>query len=204
MILVCGQDDLRDTARPPCGGAPACPGLENNQRMPRHPASTGDMVSCWACRRPWQRRAPPGRGRSPRRRCAASWPCRPWASRWRRARRRRRTHLAVGSSHVDLTHRCRPPPPAPGAAAPPASSTSTRPSSDINALQSLVGFTEDFVVPNYYIRGAITRRPPPGGAHPDRAVGDRDPGQARRGALLALKLPTGTLVTARLPIGVVE
>jgi curli biogenesis system outer membrane secretion channel CsgG len=28
---------------------------------------------------------------------------------------------------------------------------------DINALQNLVGFTEDFLVPNYYIRGAITQ-----------------------------------------------
>lgn len=28
---------------------------------------------------------------------------------------------------------------------------------DVNALQNLVGFTNDFVVPNYYIRGAITQ-----------------------------------------------
>lgn len=28
---------------------------------------------------------------------------------------------------------------------------------DVNALQNLVGFTDDFVVPNYYIRGAITQ-----------------------------------------------
>jgi curli biogenesis system outer membrane secretion channel CsgG len=28
---------------------------------------------------------------------------------------------------------------------------------DINALQNLVGFTNDFLVPNYYIRGAITQ-----------------------------------------------
>jgi curli biogenesis system outer membrane secretion channel CsgG len=28
---------------------------------------------------------------------------------------------------------------------------------DINALQNLVGFTDDFLVPNYYIRGAITQ-----------------------------------------------
>jgi peptidoglycan hydrolase-like protein with peptidoglycan-binding domain len=28
---------------------------------------------------------------------------------------------------------------------------------DVNNLQSLVGFTDDFVVPNYYIRGAITQ-----------------------------------------------
>ena len=28
---------------------------------------------------------------------------------------------------------------------------------DINALQQLVGFTDDFLVPNYYIRGAITQ-----------------------------------------------
>ncbi len=28
---------------------------------------------------------------------------------------------------------------------------------DVNALQQLVGFTEDFAVPNYYIRGAITQ-----------------------------------------------
>jgi curli biogenesis system outer membrane secretion channel CsgG len=28
---------------------------------------------------------------------------------------------------------------------------------DINALQQLVGFTQDFLVPNYYIRGAITQ-----------------------------------------------
>ena len=28
---------------------------------------------------------------------------------------------------------------------------------DVNALQNLVGFTDDFIVPNYYIRGAITQ-----------------------------------------------
>jgi len=28
---------------------------------------------------------------------------------------------------------------------------------DVNALQNLVGFTDDFLVPNYYIRGAITQ-----------------------------------------------
>jgi peptidoglycan hydrolase-like protein with peptidoglycan-binding domain/curli biogenesis system outer membrane secretion channel CsgG len=28
---------------------------------------------------------------------------------------------------------------------------------DVNALQGLIGFTDDFIVPNYYIRGAITQ-----------------------------------------------
>ena len=28
---------------------------------------------------------------------------------------------------------------------------------DVNALQGLVGFTDEFLVPNYYIRGAITQ-----------------------------------------------
>jgi hypothetical protein len=58
---------------------------------------------------------------------------------------------------------CRPHPPVPSFAACAGRSGASRfvdfdqTEFDINALQSLVGFTEDFVVPNYYIRGAITQ-----------------------------------------------
>ena len=71
---------------------------------------------------------------------------------------------------------------------------------DVHALQQLVGFTNDFVVPNYYIRGAITQldenviRDSKGGGISAPNV-DLSVSKDQIGSVISLDLNVGKLVT---------